>query len=92
MTAFQAIESERTSSVPFSPSGDDYLHLFERVEIQVRSEAHLRAHQLAVSQQVEPIRIDNLKGDFWPDDESADDFLTWLETIRKEDAHRSVPE
>lgn len=92
MTAFQAIESERTSSVPFSPSGDDYLHLFERVERYVISEAHARARQLASSQDVKPIRISEFKGEFWPHDESADDFLEWLETIRKEDVHRSVPE
>jgi hypothetical protein len=91
MSAFLAIESIRTSPVNFSPSGDDYLLLFERVERQARGAAHARARKLAASQHVGPIQSDKLEG-FGADDEPADDFLTWLETIRKEDQHGSVPE
>ena len=60
---------------------------------QARSQAHLRAWELAKRQGVKPIQnIDELKGDFWPEEESADEFLSWLRKTRREDEHRSIPE
>ena len=41
--------------------------------------------ELAVEQGVKPIENpDDLVGDFWPEDESIDDFLVWLREIRRE--------
>jgi hypothetical protein len=41
--------------------------------------------ELAVVQGVKPIASpEDLKGDFWPEDESSDDFLTWLRNLRRE--------
>jgi hypothetical protein len=42
--------------------------------------------QLIAEQGVTPIQdIDELAGDFWPEDESSDDFINWL---REEHRHR----
>jgi hypothetical protein len=42
--------------------------------------------QLIAEQRVTPIQdIDELVGDFWPEDENPDDFVNWL---RKEREHR----
>jgi hypothetical protein len=41
--------------------------------------------QLIAEQGVKPIRdIDELVGDFWPEDEGPDEFITWLRLSRKE--------
>ena len=41
--------------------------------------------QLAAEQGVKPVENpDELLGDFWPEDESIDDFLVWLREIRRE--------
>lgn len=92
MSAFLAIESVRRSPNHFLPSGDDYLSVFERVEREAHTEAHARAHQLAASQGIRPFQTDECNAGFWPDDEPTDDFLSWLESIRKEDGHRNIPE
>ncbi len=40
---------------------------------------------LAREQGVKPVENPNdLKGDFWPEDESVDDFLVWLRALRRE--------
>jgi hypothetical protein len=58
-----------------------------------RKRAHARAWELARQQGVTPIRdIKELRGDFWPEDESIDDFLAWLRATRQEDKGRSIPE
>jgi hypothetical protein len=60
---------------------------------EARREAHARAWELAKQQGVVPIRdIKELRGDFWPEDESIDDFLSWLRATRREDKDRSIPE
>ncbi|HEV2948865.1 MAG TPA: hypothetical protein VGX70_15945 [Gemmataceae bacterium] len=42
--------------------------------------------QLAKEQGVKPIENpDDLLGDFWPEDESIDDFLLWLRRLRRDD-------
>jgi hypothetical protein len=83
-----------------SPSPDVYLSLFERLKREAelareeaRRQAHARAWELAKQQGVLPIRdIKELKGDFWPEDESIDDFLSWLRAMRREDKDRSILE
>jgi hypothetical protein len=41
--------------------------------------------QLAAEQGVKPIHdISELFGDFWPDDEDPDEFITWLRQTRSE--------
>jgi hypothetical protein len=58
-----------------------------------RSEAHARAWELARRQGVKPIEnMDDLRGDFWPEEESIDDFLAWLRELRQSDKPRSIPE
>jgi hypothetical protein len=60
---------------------------------EAQRKAHARAWELARQQGVVPIRdINELKGDFWPEDESIDDFLSWLRATRREDKDRSIPE
>lgn len=55
--------------------------------------AHARAWELARQQGVKPIKsIKDLKGDFWPEDESADEFLEWLRSVRREGERRSILE
>ena len=70
-----------------------YSSLFERLEREVeltredaRRHAHARAWELARQQGVEPIRdIKELQGDFWPEEESVDEFLYLVRAIRHQD-------
>ncbi len=49
--------------------------------------AHARAWELARQQRVKPIKsIKELQGDFWPEDESVDEFLNFVNSIRHQDA------
>ena len=42
-----------------------------------------RLRRLAEEQGVKPVqRFEDLLGDFWPEDESIDDFLAWLDRER----------
>jgi hypothetical protein len=51
---------------------------------ETRKRAHARIWELARKQGVEPIRsIKDLQGDFWPEEESVDDFLAWVREIRR---------
>jgi hypothetical protein len=60
---------------------------------QARRQAHADVWELAKRQGVGPIRsIKELQGDFWPEEESIDDFLSWLRAIRQEDKGRDLPE
>jgi hypothetical protein len=55
-----------------------------------RRRAHERARELARKQGVKPIRnIEDLHGDFWPEEESVDEFLEWVRTTRQQDKDRS---
>jgi glycerol-3-phosphate O-acyltransferase len=91
------IESMRTNPADFSWSPEEYRALFERLEREAqaaeeesRKQAHARAWELARQQGVEPIRsIEDLQGDFWPEEESVDDFLDWVRTMRQQDKPRS---
>ena len=60
---------------------------------QERRRAHARIWELAKQQGVGPVRsVEDLKGDFWPEEESMDDFLAWLRDLRQNDKPRSAPE
>ncbi len=60
---------------------------------EARKAAHARAWELAKRQGVKPIQNrDDLKGDFWPEEESVDEFLAWVRELRQSDKPRSVPE
>ena len=65
----------------------------EEDQEQERRRAHARIWELAKQQGVKPIRsVEDLKGDFWPEEESVDDFLSWLRDLRQNDKPRSTPE
>ncbi|MDQ3755251.1 MAG: hypothetical protein M3371_11035 [Acidobacteriota bacterium] len=88
-----AVESVRSCPSEGKPSPEDYLFLFARLEreaelkrAEARKQAHARAWELAKQQGVKPIRsIEDLQGDFWPEDESVDEFLEWVRAIRQQD-------
>jgi hypothetical protein len=49
------------------------------------SRKHIDVQALALQHQVEPIRDPNdLRGDFWPEDESLDEFLNELRASRRD--------
>lgn len=49
--------------------------------------------RLAEEQGVGPFDFDRARADFWPEDESADDFLAWLHSVRDEGSQpRGLPE
>lgn len=57
------------------------------------AEARAELMRLANEQGVKPFDFDDTHGEFWPEEESADDFLIWLRSIRDEGGHpRSLPE
>ncbi len=57
------------------------------------AEARARLLRLAKEQGVQPIQsIDDLQGDFWPEEESTEEFLAWLRETRQEGAPLSLPE
>jgi hypothetical protein len=58
---------------------------------EARRQAHARAWELAKRQGVKPIHsIEELKGDFWPEEESVDEFLEWVRAIRQQDKLREI--
>ena len=90
---------DRIQDAPTRPSDlsrppEDYVRLLKRVQEEARREqAHARAWELARQQGVKPIRsIKELQGDFWPEEESVDEFLNWLDALRGNDKPRSIPE
>lgn len=72
---------------------EDYRFLLERVQKQydfareaARREKHAKLREIARQQGVKPIKsIKELQGDFWPEDESVDDFLELVRAIRHQD-------
>lgn len=95
MSGFAAtkIESARNKLADRSWSPQEYFSLLERLEdeaARARAEARRRLHErvweLARQQGVAPIRdIKELQGDFWPEDESVDEFLDWVRKTRQQD-------
>jgi hypothetical protein len=54
-----------------------------------RKRAHARIWELARRQGVKPIRnMAELQGDFWPEEESVDEFLAWVRELRQSDKPR----
>lgn len=100
VTVEKAIESARSHESGFPRSSDGYRLLLERIEREAqaaeeesRKQAHARLWELARQQGVEPIHsIKELQGDFWPEEESIDEFLSWLRATRQEDKDRGIPE
>jgi hypothetical protein len=57
------------------------------------AEARAELLRLAEEQGVSPFDFDRGREDFWPEEESADDFLTWLRSVRDEGSRpRRLPE
>ncbi|HBB94582.1 MAG TPA: hypothetical protein DC054_04270 [Blastocatellia bacterium] len=75
-------------------SHEDCVRLLDRVQQEARTQqAHARAWELAKQQGVRPTgSIKELQGNFWPEEESADEFLAWLDNLRGNDKPRSIPE
>jgi hypothetical protein len=60
---------------------------------EARRAAHARAWELAKQRGIVPIKnMDELRGDFWPEEESIDEFLSWVRDLRQSDKPRSLPE
>jgi len=52
---------------------------------EARRRAHERAWARAKQRGLLPLRdVKELKGDFWPEDESIDEFLAWIRATRHE--------
>ncbi|MBC7933026.1 MAG: hypothetical protein H7Z38_20885 [Rubrivivax sp.] len=95
MSSFHETQINGLSLRPLQdvPSPEMYLSLFERLEREAeleredaRKRAHARAWELAKRQGVEPIRdIKELQGDFWPEEESVDEFLASVRATRQQD-------
>jgi hypothetical protein len=50
-----------------------------------RSLAHIDPEALAAQQGIKPVHDPmELRGDFWPENESTDDFIAWLRKLRRE--------
>jgi hypothetical protein len=97
MSAFVETAIESVPSQPSQRSPEEYRLLLERIEREAqaeeeesRNQAHARAWELAKKQGVKPIRsIEDLQGDFWPEEESVDEFLYWVRAMRQQDKSRS---
>ncbi|MBA3246622.1 MAG: hypothetical protein H0T63_00900 [Pyrinomonadaceae bacterium] len=95
MSGFAETKIKSVSNYPadFSWSPEESRAFFERIEREaqaaeedIRRQAHAQAWDLAKQQGVQPIRsIEDLQGDFWPEDESVDEFLEWVRAIRQQD-------
>ncbi|MGB8510823.1 MAG: hypothetical protein WCD76_20795 [Pyrinomonadaceae bacterium] len=74
------------------PSPEMYFSLRQRLmreaeltREEIRRQAHARAWELAKQQGVKPVGdIKELQGDFWPEEESVDEFLTWVRDTRRQ--------
>lgn len=56
-------------------------------------QAHARARELAQRQGVKPIRsIEDLPVDPSPEEDSVDEFLSWIYALRRQDKDRSALE
>jgi allophanate hydrolase subunit 1 len=62
-------------------------------EKEKQERAHARIREMAKQQGVEAIKsIEELQGDFWPQEESVDDFLAWVREIRQESRKQNLSE
>ena len=66
---------------------------FEETSRMTREQKHAYIREIARQRGVKPIEsIKDMAGDFWPAEESIDDFLEWLHASRREDKARDIPE
>jgi hypothetical protein len=57
------------------------------------AEARAELLRLAEEQGVKPFDFDHAESDFWPEEESTDEFLAWLRSVRDEGGQlRRLPE
>ena len=102
MSTFAEAQIESLNHQPYqvTPTSEMYFSIFERLEREAdltteddRRQAHARLRELARQQGAKPIRdVKDLKGEFWPEEESMDEFLSWLHDLRQSDKPRSLPE
>jgi hypothetical protein len=60
-------------------------------DVATAEAARKELERLAVAQQVQPITdFDSLKADYWPEDESVDDFVRSVRERRRASEIRSV--
>lgn len=65
----------------------------ETLEKQSEIESlHKKLREIARQQGVKPLKVDSIPDDLWPQDESVDDFLSWIQDIRKSDNQGRNPE
>lgn len=87
------IEEQRSEPLRKKITPEMYFSLFERMEDEAtrareeaRRQAHARAWELARQQGVKPVQsIKELQGDFWPEEESVDEFLSLVRAMRQQD-------
>jgi hypothetical protein len=65
----------------------------ERNRTPEQREALLRLNKQAEAQGIKPLNFDALlaKADFWPEDESIDDFIATIHKWRSESSDRTLP-
>ena len=62
-----------------------------RVDVSAAEIARRQLEKLAIDRGVQPItEFDSLKADFWPEDESVDDFVRTIRERRRESGRRSI--
>jgi len=62
-----------------------------RADVSAAEIARRQLEKLAVEQGVLPItEFDSLKADFWPKDESVDDFVRTVRERRRDSGRRSI--
>ena len=56
-------------------------------------EALARLEKAAAAKGIKPLDFDSLlaRADFWPEDESADDFIAAIEEWRRDESSREMP-
>ena len=60
-------------------------------EVSTAEAARKELERLAAEQGVRPITdLDSLKADFWPKDESVDDFVRTIRERRRDSGRRSI--
>jgi len=94
------IEEARAYPADFYWSPEEYRTLLERIEREAQSaeeeyrkQAHARAWELARQQGVKPItNLEELPRDPSPEEDSVDEFLSWIYALRHQDKDRSILE
>ena len=62
-----------------------------RDEVSATEVARRQLEKLAIEQGVQPItEFDSLRADFWPEEESVDDFVRTVRERRRDSGRRSI--